>query len=72
MGHRDVGLWLWNNLQKREAKCCCRCTLKKEWRGGIIALCHFYYPIRLDNQSKGWMEEGRRSVDTHSKVAARS
>ena len=34
MGHKDVGLWLWNNLQKREAKCCCRCTLKKEWRGG--------------------------------------
>ena len=22
MGHKNVGLWLWNNLQKREAKCC--------------------------------------------------
>ena len=36
MGHKDVGLWLWNHLQKREAKCCYRCTLKKGWRYGRI------------------------------------
>ena len=72
MGHKDVGLWLWNHIQKWEAKCCFRCTLKKGWGCGSIALCHFYYPTRLDNRSTKGMEEWRRSIGTQTKVAARS
>ena len=30
---------------------------------------YFYYPTRLDKWSKGWMEEGRRSMVIHSKDA---
>ena len=72
MGHKYVGLWVCNHIEKMGAKCCFKWTLKKGWRGGSIALFHFNYPTGLDNRSKGWMEEGRRSVETHSKVAARS
>jgi len=54
--------------KKREEKCCCKCTLKRRWGCGSIVLCYFYYPTRLDKQRKGWMEEGWRSVATHSKV----
>ena len=52
MGHKYVGLWLWNHLPKREEKCCCRFTLKKVWGCGSIVLCYFYYPTILDKWKK--------------------
>ena len=70
MGDQDTGLWFWNRLQKREEKCCGRCTLKKGWRFWGISLCYLDHPTRLDNISKGWMEEWWKRVDSHSKVAS--
>jgi len=52
MGHKDVGLWIWNHRQKSEEKCCCKCTLKKGWGCRRISLFDLYYATWLDNWSK--------------------
>ena len=46
-------------------------ALKKGWACGSIVVCNFYYPTRLDKQSKGGMEEWQRSVGTYLKVTTR-
>ena len=54
--------------KKREENFYGRCTLNKGWRCWGLSLCYLDHPTRLDNISKGWMEEWRKSVDSHSKV----